>query len=376
MKLRRAIYRLQPKLLLSYLLVVAVGIGGVVVGVGIVAPSLFDRLLVEYMGGHEGMMRGGMTAALQADTRTVVERAVFQSLILGTAAATLVALAMSLFVARRIMAPISRMAAASRLIAAGDYQARIEVRERDELGDLAGSLNEMAAALQDAEQRRVHLIGDVAHEIRTPLATIRGYLEGLADGVVEPSMELFAQLHEETGRLQRLIDDLQELSRVESGRVMLNPRRIAPGRLVDAAVSRLVSAFEEKGVRLAIDLPAGLPEIMTDEDRTLQVVINLLANALRYTPAGGDVRLSAASEDRSVRFSVRDSGIGIPPEHLPRLFDRFYRVDPARSRALGGSGIGLTIARSLVEAQGGTIDAESAGPGQGSRFSFTLPIAR
>lgn len=376
MRLPRALDRLQPKLMLSYLLIVAVGVGGVALGVEIVAPTIFDRLLEQHMGGRGGMMDRGMSDTLQADTRTVVERAVFQALVLATAGATIVALVVSLLVTRQIVAPITRMAAASRAIAAGNYQTRIEVRERDELGDLAGSLNAMAAALEDAEQRRVHLIGDVAHEIRTPLATLRGYLEGLADGDVEPSAELFAQLHGETSRLQRLIDDLQELSRVESRRVRLNPRSIAPGRMAEASVTRLAAAFAEKEVRLTVDLPAGLPDVVADEDRTIQVLMNLLANALHYTPEGGDVHLSAALDDRSVRFNVRDSGIGIPPDHLPHLFDRFYRVDPARSRALGGSGIGLTIARSLVEAQGGSIGAESAGLGQGSLFSFTLPVAR
>lgn len=374
MKLPRSLDRLQSKLLLSYLLVIAVGIGGVALGVEIVTPSLFDRLLENHMGGNAGMMHRGMTETLQADTQTVLERTVFQALVVATAGATLAALAVSLFVTRRIVTPISRMAAVSQAIAAGDYQTRVVIRERDELGDLAVSLNGMAAALEDAEQRRVHLIGDVAHEIRTPLATVRGYLEGLADGVVEPSPELFAQLHDETGRLQRLVDDLQELSRVESGRVPLNPRRIAPAHLIDTAVNRLAPDFEAKGVRLSVERGSGLPDVLADEDRTIQVLTNLLSNALRYTPSGGDVRLSTARDGSFVRFSVSDSGIGIAPEHLPRVFDRFYRIDPARSRALGGSGIGLTIARSLAESQGGTISAESAGPGQGSLFSFTVPI--
>jgi signal transduction histidine kinase len=376
MRLPRSLDRLQPKLFLSYLLIIAVGVGGVALGVDVVAPSLFDRLLERHMNGHGGMAHRGMTTSLQADTRTVLEQTIFQSLVLTTVIATIAALAVSLFVTRRIVRPISRMAAASQAIAAGNYQTRVVIREHDELGDLAASLNGMAAALEDAEQRRVHLIGDVAHEIRTPLATVRGYLEGLSDGVVEPSPELFAQLHDETGRLQRLVDDLQELSRVESGRVALTPRRIAPARLIDAAVSRLASAFDEKGVRLSVERGSGLPDVLADEDRTIQVLTNLLSNALRYTPGEGEVRLGAAREDQFIRFSVRDTGTGIASEHLSRVFDRFYRVDPARSRAMGGSGIGLTIARSLVESQGGSIGAESAGPGQGSLFSFTLPIAR
>jgi signal transduction histidine kinase len=375
-RLPRSIDRLQPKLLLSYLVVMAVAIGAVAIGVELAAAPLFDRLLARHMGGHQGMAHAGMTTALRGETRDIVEQAVFQSLLLATVGATLAAMAVSLFVSRRIASPVSRMAEVSQRIAHGDYHSRVDIRERDELGDLAASMNAMAAALEDAEQRRVHLIGDVAHEIRTPLTTLHGYLEGLTDGVVEPSPELFAQLQDETARLRRLIDDLQELSRVESGQLSLPRRRIAPISLVQAAVDRLAPAFREKGVELTTALPARLPHIVADEDRAIQALTNLLSNALRYTPSGGAVHVSAADEGQLVRVSVVDNGIGIAAEHLPRLFDRFYRVDSARSRALGGSGVGLTIARSLVEAQGGSIRVESDGPGLGSVFSFTLPIAR
>lgn len=320
-------------------------------------------------------MGRGMTAAMQRDTTEVFRTAVFQSLALAMAAATLAAVLISVFVSRRITLPITRMAKVSQRITSGDYRARVSASGRDELGELAASLNAMAARLEDTELRRIHLIGDVAHEIRTPLATLRGYLEGMLDGVIAPTPELLAQLFDETGRLQRLIDDLQELSRVEAGSIPLQPRLVLPGRLVEASVARLAPQFAEKQVTLHTDVPDGLPAACADEGRTVQVLTNLLSNALRHTPPGGVVTVSARPAGPLVLLEVRDTGSGIPPEHLPHVFDRFYRADPARSRGLGGSGIGLTIARALVEAQGGQIRAESPGPGQGSTFSFTLPRA-
>jgi two-component system sensor histidine kinase BaeS len=193
--------------------------------------------------------------------------------------------------------------------------------------------------------------------------------------VLPPDAETFHHIHQEADRLQRLVRDLQELSRVEAGAYELDRRPADLADLVRAVVDRLARQFEDKGVALETDLPGDLPPILADEDRIGQVLMNLVGNALQYTPEGGQVRITAHREGDAVAIAVRDTGIGIPPEHLPHLFTRFYRVDKSRSRAGGGSGIGLTIARHLVEAHGGTIRVESPGSGQGSAFIFTLPVA-
>jgi signal transduction histidine kinase len=243
------------------------------------------------------------------------------------------------------------------------------------LGALAADFNAMAAALAGTEQRRRALIGDVAHELRTPLTVLEGTLEGLLDGVVAPDSTTWARLHGEAGRLRRLVDDLQELSRAEAGQIPLGLEAVSPGRIVAAAVERLAGPFADKGVALATELAGGLPLVLADHERAVQILTNLLTNALRHTPTTGTVRVAARDAGDAVEFAVADTGAGIAAEHLPHIFERFYRADRARSRALGGSGIGLTIARALVEAMGGAIRAESDGPGRGATVTFTLPVA-
>mgnify|MGYP001082400350 CR=1 FL=1 len=364
---------LQVQLLFSYLVVVVGALAAVALGMRLVAPSLFNRLLMHNMG--MGMMGGAMTSAMQDATERAFQTTLWQSLALAMVLASLVALVVSVYVTRRITTQIRRMAAVSQRIARGEYTARAEVAPTLEIGELAESLNRMAAELETTEQRRVQLIGDVAHEMRTPISTIQGYLEGLRDGVVEPSDHLWTRLFDQAGRLNRLTEDLHELFQVESGVASIERRATSPGKLVQSTTTAVKPQFEEKRIDLFLSLPAQLPTVLADPDRAGQVLTNLLTNALRYTPPGGTVTVSAEPEGRFVWFHVADTGVGIPPVHLPHLFDRFYRVDPSRSRALGGSGIGLSIARTLVEAQGGQIRAESPGLNQGSTFSFSLPLA-
>jgi histidine kinase len=300
----------------------------------------------------------------------------FEALGYAVTASVLVALLVSLFLSRRIVAPIRTLADASQHIAEGHYEQRVVVRGSDEIAHLATRFNQMATQLEQVESMRRQLIGDVTHELRTPLTSIKGYMEGLVDGVLPATAETFNQLHREAERLSRLVDDLQELSRVEAKSYSLDFRSVAISNLVQTTIKRLTPQARAKRIDLQPNLPADLPLVQADEDRITQVLVNLVANAIQYTPEDGEVIISAARQGDDVLVSVKDSGIGIPPDQIANLFTRFYRVDKSRSRnAGGGSGIGLTIAKHLVEAHGGRIWAESKGEGQGSVFTFSLKMA-
>jgi two-component system sensor histidine kinase BaeS len=367
---------LSLKLFVSYLVVILVGVVVLATAAELAVPTAFER----HMAAMAEMM-GGEVVGMDADLFTNFRHAVTEALVLAGSAAILVALVVSALVSRRVVLQVQEMQAASQRIAAGHYGERVGVpgdagrQDLDELGRLALSFNRMATQLEQIEAMRRDLIANVAHELRTPLASIKGYMEGLIDGVLPADAATFQQVSREADRMQRLVRDLQELSRVEAGIFALDRKSTPVPRLVDAVVARLERQFEEKGVVLDVDLAADLPPVRADEDRVGQVLLNLVGNALQFTPAGGRVCIRARREGGLVRVAIEDTGIGIPTEHLPHVFERFYRVDKSRSRAGGGSGIGLTIAKHLVEAHEGEIQAESPGPGQGSTFSFTLPEA-
>jgi two-component system sensor histidine kinase BaeS len=366
---------LGGKFLLSYLLIVLVGVATLLVVAFALAPTLFQAQLVLILQTHPE----AMTTA-EASQR-ILENflgTLLVALAVAAIAATMTSLATSLFVARRITVPLEHMTQASERISAGHYAERIEVapvHRADELGRLAASINALAVALEQTERRRLEVIGDVAHELRTPIATLEGYLEGLLDGVIEPTPDTLAMLHSQAGRLRRLVVDLQELSRAEARQIPLSLQPIAPQRLVQSALAPLEGQFAEKGLELDIHLPEDLPHVMADPARAVQILTNLLVNALRYTPAPGKIEMVVSREENMVAFQVTDTGIGLTPEQLAHIFERFYRVDKSRSRALGGSGIGLTIAQALARAMGGDIRVTSAGLGQGSSFTLTLPQA-
>jgi len=371
---------LARKLFLSYLLVVMVGTVTLSLTAAAVAPTLFAqhmRQMMDAIKGGMGGMGGGMgqvAASLDAAFRETLA----SSLLVAAGLATVTALLTSLYVARQITRPMQRMLEATRRIGAGRYAERVSVppaNAGDELGQLAESFNAMAASLERTERRRLDLIGDVAHELRTPIATLEGYLEGLLDGVVESNERTWAKLHDEAGRLRRLVDDLQELSRAEARQIPLRLVPEDPATIAAAAIERLRARYEEIGLALTATIPPDMPKVRCDPDRAAQVLTNLLTNALRYTPAPGRVEIGLGREGSAVAFRVRDTGVGLSAEHLAHVFDRFYRADKSRSRALGGSGIGLTIARALADAMGGALTAESPGLGRGSAFTFTLPIA-
>lgn len=299
-----------------------------------------------------------------------------EALIYAGLAALVIGLLVSWLFSRSIIAPVQAMTIASHRIAEGKYEERVDKERADELGQLARSFNQMAENLEQVENMRRQLIGDVSHELRTPLTAIKGSMEGLMDGVFPATDETYKMVHREAGRLSRLVDDLQELSRVEAGAYPLQVRPVELPLVVDAALKRLSFQFDEKGVALTPNLSANLPQILADEDRLLQILTNLLGNALRHTSANGQVTINAEKKNDFVVISVSDTGIGISPEHLEHIFTRFYRVDKSRSRQNGGgSGIGLTVSKHLVEAQGGEIWVESEGVEKGAVFSFTAKIA-
>ncbi len=366
--LRRSLSR---KLLISYLVVILVGIVTLAVAAELVIPTSFNRHMLDMqrvMGNQMGMH------SMANDLFTNFRLAFTEVLLWAAGLATVGAVIVSIFVSRRVVTPVRQRMQASQHIAAGHYRERVPETSSDELGQLAQSFNRMASALEQTETMRSELIGNVAHELRTPLTNIKGYMEGLIDGVVLPEPETYQLVYREADRLQRLVSDLQELSRVEAGAFELHLTQVSVVGLIEQTAVRLRPQFEEKGVTLQIDVNSQLPPVQVDEDRAGQILLNLVGNALQYTPAGGVVTISAKSHNREIQISIQDSGIGISSEHLPHLFDRFYRVDKSRSRAGGGSGIGLTIARHLVEAHGGQIWATSNGVDQGSTFCFTFPI--
>ena len=274
----------------------------------------------------------------------------------------------------RTLRPVRALTSAARRMGAGDLSQRVHASGRDEIGELAHTFNSMADDLERAERQRRNLVADVAHELRTPLSNVQGYVEALRDGVLEPDAQTLATIHQQVLYLSELVEDLRLLADTEAGDISLHRE---PGSLAEAlraSVEGVRARADAKGVAVASRLPASAPDVTFDRTRIAQVVGNLLDNAIRHTPAGGSVTVEMDVGAASATVSIRDNGEGISAETLPFVFDRLYRVDPSRSRATGGAGLGLTIARKLVEAHGGSIRAESAA-GEGATFVIKLPLA-
>lgn len=384
--------RLRWRLLMGNLIVAGAGAVTVAVGVSLAAPRAFEHA----MGGQGGM--AGMGAMMGSVVTAAFGDAVSSALLLGVAAATVVAVVVAVIISTRLARPISDLALASRHVAAGDYAQRVP-EGRGELGALAASFNDMAAALNATERRRHELIGDVAHELRTPIASLRGYVEGLDAGVFAPGPDAWRVLADQANRLARLVDDLSDLWRAEANEIALIPEDLDAPTLVADAIERHRAAAAARSIELTVEAGAAVAagsradgrtavemrtapdagqaiRVRADRTRIAQVLDNLVGNAIRYTPAGGHVSVGLAVGPGGGIFSVRDTGPGLTPEQLARVFERFYRVDPSRSREAGGSGLGLTIAKALTEAMGGRIWATSPEPGTGATFRIELPLAR
>ncbi|HEX6417818.1 MAG TPA: ATP-binding protein [Acidimicrobiales bacterium] len=357
--------RLDVRLFASYAAVTAAGAAVLLVTVRLLVPPLFDRRV---RGGGPMGARGpgaGMHDALTG----ALDRALVVALLASLAAAVIVAA----LVARWILRPIGRVRTATRRLAAGHYDERVPEPSEPELAALAADVNALARSLADTERRRTVLVGDVAHELRTPLTTIRGYAEGMADGVVAPEPAVLGAIVGEVERLERLAGDLSTLSRADEGALALRREPLDLGRLTATVVAR----FRGRAAQAGVDLePAGGPPapVLGDPDRLDQVIGNLVANALAYTPAGGRVTVAVGGGGGACTVRVADTGVGLAPEDIERVFERFYRVEGV-PRPPGGSGIGLAIARAHARAHGGDVTAESPGPGRGATFTLRLPAA-
>lgn len=295
------------------------------------------------------------------------------SLIWAALGAAALSLILGLLLSRVLTAPLARLTRAAQAIAAGDLTQRVEIHARDETGALGEAFNDMAASLAAAETLRRNLIADVSHELRTPLTVVQGNLQALLDGVYPLEMGQVANLYDETRLLTRLVDDLHDLALADAGQLRLERLPVDLAALGRAAVAQFAPVAEAAGIRLALEAEGALPAVSGDADRLAQVLRNLLGNALRHTPAGGQVTVSVHAADGGVRVQVADSGTGISAEDLPHVFDRFYRGDRSRSRQGGGAGLGLAIARQLVAAHGGTLTVESQ-VGTGTTFTLALPV--
>ena len=328
--------------------------------------AIVDAVYLAHQGSGQGIV-GTIRGTLG-----VVRRNKWQLLVAGAASAV-IALILARLMARGMTQPLRDMALAAERLAHGDYSERVPITSRDELGRTAETFNRMATELENVERLRRDLVANVSHELKTPISALRAHLENLLDGVEEPNPKTISVMLQQSERLGRLVEQLLDLSRLESGVASMERTPVSLER-VAARVIGEVQVGRETGARVDNRIPHGFPRVLADEERIHQVLFNLIDNALRFTPAGGAVIVSAVRQEGQCEISVEDTGPGIPEAHQPFVFERFYRVDPSRSRSDGGTGIGLTIAKSIVEGHGGRIWLDRSASG-GAAFRFTLPLA-
>lgn len=310
-----------------------------------------------------------------AHSQALYITAVNNGLLMAVSAAAVFALLLTWLLTRGILRPVEALTEAVQRMTQGDLKQRVQVTSKDEIGELAHSFNIMADNLGKAEQLRRNMVSDVAHELRTPLSNIRGYLEAMQDGVIERTCDAINSLHEEALLLNRLIDDLQLLALADAGHLSLVRQPTPIGEVVEKAVQSAGHRVNGSGIQLSATVEKNLPILEVDAERIGQILRNLLNNAFTYTPQQGTIAVNALHHNGCVEIAVYNTGQGIAEEHLPHLFDRFYRADRSRTRSTGGSGLGLAIVKQLVEAHGGNVWAESE-PGQWAKFTFALPIER
>lgn len=359
--------RLVVRLVISHLLVAAVGAAATFLLVRLVAPQALDRRMGGLGGGPGAgrMMREQFIAAVDS------------ALLVGVGVGALAAAVIGAAAAYRLARPLERLSTATREMASGSYDVDVPAPGTRELDDLAEGVRTLGASLRETEERRVRLLGEVAHEMRTPLTVVDGYVEGMIDGILPADDETLALVSGEMRRLRRLADDLSSLSRAEEGRLDLTVSAADLADVVRQAAERLRPQAEDAGVELVVTVPGAPVRVEVDADRIAQVITNLVGNALRATPAGGRVTISLDPAGDTLLTRVSDTGEGLDPTDVERVFERFYRVPGRRRPEQGsgdqGSGIGLTVSRRIAVAHGGTLTASSPGRGQGATFALALP---
>jgi two-component system OmpR family sensor kinase len=367
--------RLSIRLTTAFLLAAILGVILVAVLAYFTTSNVFDEFVqhTETIGrgqGGGGMMNSPAFLEAQAQFQSDTERNLW---IAGISGGFLAILLGALFT-RYIVAPLDRVAVAAREVARGNLSQRVDISGSGELAELGRSFNSMSQSLEASEQSRRRLIADIAHELRTPLTVIEGTVDSIIDGVFEPDTEHLGSIKEQSVLLTRLIGDLRDLSSAESGHLELKPTATNMADLVRRKLATAKVKARDKRINFKLKVTGKVPEISVDPVRMEQVINNLLTNAIRHTPSGGDISISISVEQRQLLISVSDNGEGIAVEHLPHIFERFYRVGSSRARSQGGTGLGLAIVKQMVEAHGGHVWAKSE-PGGGSTFHIALPLA-
>jgi signal transduction histidine kinase len=359
---------LASRLFLSHLLVMVVGLGSFIVIAKLSSPRMFILRLEQLEKQGFFTVRSARTYLVRG-FETAWNTSTIWSVIVGGSTAGY----LSFWLSKRIVKPLKQMEGITQKFAAGELGERMVGNEIPELHQLGVSFNRMANSLEDVENRRRELISDLTHELRTPLTVVSGYLEGLAEGAIEPSPELYEKLMRETRRLERLTYDLQELSKAEVGHLYVTIQPLDLSSILTSLIEQFSDQILEDSPVLELDCPRDIPLVLADSDRTEQILVNLLGNAVRYTEKGS-ITVRVKRVKNQVWIAIEDTGIGIAAEDLPYIFERFWRGDRSRASYSGGSGIGLAITRRLVELQNGQIEVESE-LGRGSVFRFSLPVA-
>ena len=358
------------KLLLAFAAIVVLALALTSVIVERSTTDQFESYLTHTQQMDEHHLAGGQPMMGQAENDFLSD--VRRSLWIAGGLSGLAAVVLALIVSRQLTRPLRRLAAAAGEIARGNLAVRVNERTQDEAGQVGRAFDTMADALQQQEQARQSFMTDIAHELRNPLSVLRGNLEAIQDGLLEPTPEQVSTLHDQSVALSRLVEDLRTLSLAATGHLEIHRQEIDLRQVAEAVVAGFQPSAAERRISLSLQADE-LPAVLADPERVGQALRNLIDNALRYTPPGGSVVVSLTAKGGQATVAVADTGGGVAPQDLPHVFDRFYRADRSRSRATGGSGVGLAIVKQLVEAQGGGVSAQSE-PGRGSTFAFSLPV--